>query len=120
MNALRLALLAALLAAPPALRLEVSPHLATAPQDLHVRVFVPREVDNRWLEVWTVSPDFGRSTGVELHGIETAGVFDWWWLALPCGVYIVRARVTRADGSTRDARDSARYVGALCEVTSDR
>ena len=108
-----LALLLALL--PAGFRLEVSPHVGIAPQDLHVRVFVARDAENRWLDVWAVGDGFSRATGVQMHGGETPGVFDWWWIALPCGAYVVRARVTRQDGSTRDAQDSARIVGAPCE-----
>lgn len=115
MKTAALGLLAALLAGPPALRLEVYPRLGTSPQDVHIRVWVERDAANRWLEVRMVSAMFGRSTGVQLEGDLSPAVFEWWWKSFPCGSYVARAQVTRVDGRTQNANSHARFVGFECD-----
>jgi len=112
----RLALLGmvacALAAAPqlPAFRVESRPTLAIAPQDMHVRVFVARDLANRWIEVSAIGPRFSRSTGLSMEGQFSPAVYEWWWLALPCGRYAITARVTQQDGSSRTTHDQAEYA----------
>lgn len=87
------------------LTLDVSPAVAPAPGDVSVRVLIDANDDNRELRIVAQSPDFIRSSTIELHGASAPRVSVVEYANLPAGVYQVsgfllgtrgeRAEVTR-------------------------
>lgn len=73
-------------------RLEVSPKVSVRPvPELHLRVWVEAEDQNRLLVVTGASRDFFRSSSESLDGADARRVRDLWWRSIPCGTYDFRA-----------------------------
>ncbi len=98
----------------PPIRLQLSPKIGQAPQDVHVKVFVERSPANRWLTLAVDGPNYSRTTTWQLDGEASTRVFDVWRQGLPCGDYTVVAEVKRNDGSTSQVRDTFRLLGFAC------
>jgi hypothetical protein len=71
------------------LRLQVSPAVSRAPAVLTVRVNVEASADNRLLEVVAESPDFYRSSQIQIDGANAAPVNTFEFRNLPPGFYRV-------------------------------
>jgi hypothetical protein len=94
---------AALLGAKPGLaenrlRIEVWPHVSTAPANVRVRAIVVPNVENRALQVSADSGQFFRSSYVPLSGIDAATVTETTLKNLPGGAYEIAVALVDAQG----------------------
>lgn len=86
------------------IRLELSPRVAVAPvPELHLRVWVEPDDQNRLLVVTGVSDDFYRSSWESLDGAQARRVRDLWWKSFPCGFYAFRASTFDQAGHLRQS-----------------
>ena len=83
--------------------LKVSPAVAFAPANLVVRATVEADADNRAIEIVAESPDFYRSSEIQLQGDKAARTSTFESRSLPPGTYEVRAKLLSASGQTRAA-----------------
>ena len=80
------------------LALRVTPWVSFAPADLRVRATVDQHDDNRAIEIIAESPDFYRSSEVELPGHLAPRTTMIEFRSLPSGEYNVRAIVKGRNG----------------------
>jgi hypothetical protein len=73
------------------LSMKVSPAIAFAPANLVVRAYVAADPDNRAIEVVAESPDFYRSSQIELDGDKAPHTNVFEFRSLPTGAYQVSA-----------------------------
>lgn len=80
------------------LKVQISPLVAPAPAFISVRTSVDASDDNRGLEVVAESPDFARTSSIELNGrlSPSVNVFDF--ANLPAGRYEVSAVLMGTNG----------------------
>jgi hypothetical protein len=71
------------------LQMRVSPAVARAPALLTVRVNVEAAAENRMLQVVAESPDFYRSSEVQIDGLNNPGLNVFEFRDLPTGTYRV-------------------------------
>lgn len=83
--------------------MKVSPEVAFAPADLVVRTSIEANPDNRALEVIIDSPDFYRSSLIELEGELAPRTTIFEIRNLPGGEYVVTTRLVGPSGQTRSA-----------------
>ena len=83
--------------------MKVSPEVAFAPADLVVRTSIEANPDNRALEVIIDSPDFYRSSLIELEGELAPRTTVVEIRNLPGGEYVVTTRLVGPSGQTRSA-----------------
>ena len=83
--------------------MKVSPEVAFAPADLVVRAIIEASPDNRALEVIFDSPDFYRSSLIELEGELAPRTTVFEFRNLPGGRYVVTTRLVGSSGQTRSA-----------------
>lgn len=91
--------------------LSVSPQLAMEPGWANVMVRIERNPENRSLRVEADGPEYYRSSLQQLDGESAPAVRHLRLEDLPGGKYIVRATLTRADGSRREAVQTLEVVG---------
>jgi len=92
------------------LKLQISPLVSQAPGFVSVRAIVDISDDNRALEVSAVSPDFSRSSTIELSGRSAPSVSTFNYPNLPAGEYEVRAVLIGASGVRATVARAARVV----------
>ena len=100
---LLLAASASRLGAGEQMAMKVSPEVAFAPADLVVRTSIEANPDNRALEVIIDSPDFYRSSLIELEGELAPRTTIFEIRNLPGGEYVVTSRLVGPTGQTRSA-----------------
>ena len=83
------------------IRMEVSPRVSVQPTDVHLRVWIEPDDQNRSLVVTASSENFYRSTAESLDGVNARRVRDIWWSRVPCGEYGFLAAVFDQAGKTR-------------------
>jgi len=83
--------------------MKVSPEVAFAPADLVVRASIEAHTENRALEVVLDSPDFYRSSSVELEGESAPRTTLFTLRNLPGGRYIVTTRLIGVSGEIRSS-----------------
>ena len=83
--------------------MKVSPAVAFAPANLVVRATIQADADNRAVEIVAESPDFYRSSEIQLEGDRAARTTTFEFRSLPPGTYEVRAKLFGADGQQRAA-----------------
>lgn len=83
--------------------MKVSPAVAFAPANLVVRTTVEADADNRSIEIVAESPDFYRSSEIQLEGDKAARTTTFEFRSLPSGTYEVRAKLIGPDGHARAA-----------------
>lgn len=103
----------------PPLRLEIQPHVTTAPGVLHTRVWVERAAENRKLVIEITGPNYYRSTDVQIDGDAAPRMFEFWRQDLPCGPYQVSAILQRNDGRSAVVSDRLRVLGPSCEEPTE-
>ena len=81
--------------------MKVYPAVAFAPANLIVRAMVIADADNRALQIIAESPDFYRSSMVQLEGDRSARTSMFEFRSLPPGHYEVRANLFGANGAQR-------------------
>jgi hypothetical protein len=80
------------------LRIEVWPHVSTAPANVRVRAIVPPNAENRALQVSAESGEFFRSSYVPLSGIDAATVTETMFKNLPGGEYEISVTLVGPQG----------------------
>ncbi len=75
------------------LAIKVYPSVSFAPAVILVNVHVPTDSENRALELIADSPDYYRSSTVELDGPHAPKTSVFQWRDLPSGEYEVTARL---------------------------
>jgi hypothetical protein len=83
------------------LTLKVSPAVAFAPANLIVRAVIVADPDNRAMEIVAESPDFYRSSMIQLEGDKAARTSLFEFRSLPPGTYEVRASLLGSNGESR-------------------
>jgi hypothetical protein len=83
------------------LTLKVSPAVAFAPANLIVRAMIVADPDNRAMEIIAESPDFYRSSTIQLEGDKAARTNMFEFRSLPPGTYEVRANLLGSNGESR-------------------
>jgi hypothetical protein len=83
--------------------MKVSPAVAFAPANLVVRTTIQADADNRAVEIVAESPDFYRSSEIQLEGDRAARTTTFEFRSLPPGTYEVRAKLLGVDGQQRAA-----------------
>ena len=83
------------------LTLKVSPAVAFAPANLIVRAMIVADPDNRAIEIIAESPDFYRSSSIQLEGDKAARTNMFEFRSLPPGTYEVRANLLDSNGASR-------------------
>src|SRR5262245_24893513 len=86
-----LAMTASPLAGNDRLAIRISPSVAFAPANLVVRTMVEADKDNRSIEVIAESPQFYRSSEIQLDGEHAPRTTVFQFRAMPSGDYLVRA-----------------------------
>jgi hypothetical protein len=92
---------------------KVSPAVAFAPANLVVRTIIEADADNRAVEIVAESPDFYRSSQMQLEGDRAPRTTRFEFRSLPPGTYDVRATLIGADGEHRAlARQSVNVIAS--------
>ena len=94
-----LAMTASPLAGNDRLAIRISPSVAFAPANLVVRTMVAADKDNRSIEVIAESPQFYRSSEIQLDGEHAPRTTVFQFRAVPSGDYL-RFRLVTQYGST--------------------
>lgn len=102
----RLVLCALLISAAPVrarepLLLKVSPAVCFAPANLIVRTTIEADTRNRAVEIVAESPEFYRSSEVQLDGDKAPRTTMFEFRGLPSGSYEVKATLIGPDGKPR-------------------
>jgi hypothetical protein len=94
------------------LSIKASPAVSFAPADLIIRTSVDPDADNRSIEVVAESPDFYRSSTMQLEGDRAPKTTQFYFKSLPPGEYEISATVVTADGGRRAvARTQVKVIG---------
>ena len=80
---------------------KVSPAVAFAPANLVVRAMIEADQQNRAVEIIAESPDFYRSSQIQLEGENAPRVSTFEFRSLPPGTYEVRALLLGSGGEQR-------------------
>jgi hypothetical protein len=83
---------------PDRLTLRASPEISYAPARLFVRTTIAADDDNRAMEVVIDSPEFYRSSTVQLEGAEAPRISVFEFEGVPSGAYVVSARLLDQQG----------------------
>jgi hypothetical protein len=83
--------------------IKVSPAVAMAPATLKVRASIESNAENRAIEVVVDSPDFYRSSLIELEGEQAPRTTVFEVQNLPGGRYVVTTRLLGSSGQIRSA-----------------
>jgi hypothetical protein len=81
--------------------LKVSPAVCFAPANLIVRTMIEADAENRAVEIIAESPDFYRSSKIQLDGERAPRTSVFEFRSLPPGSYDVTARLFGTGGSER-------------------
>ena len=98
--------------------MKVSPAIAFAPANLVVRATIEADAANRAVEIIAESPDFYRSSEIQLEGDKAARTTTFEFRSLPSGTYEVRAKLIGADGQARAA--VRQQVNVIASGAGDR
>jgi hypothetical protein len=94
-------------------QLRVAPSISFAPADLVIRAIVPSNAKNRAVEIVAESPDFYRSSEVQLDGDRAPVVTECEYRDLPAGRYTVTAVLKGSgDKAIAVAREEVRVMAA--------
>ena len=81
--------------------IKVSPAVSFAPANLIVRTMIVADADNRAVEIIAESPDFYRSSEIQLEGDKAPRTTMFEFRSLPPGTYEVRANLIGVGGQQR-------------------
>lgn len=85
------------------LTLRVTPAVAFAPANLIVRTMIVADTENRGVEVIAESPEYYRSSEIQLNGEQAPRTTTFEFRSLPPGTYEVKAVLLGAGGQERAA-----------------
>jgi hypothetical protein len=83
------------------LALRVSPSVSFAPANLVVRATIAADAQNRAVEISAESPDFYRSSEIQLDGDRAPRTSVFGFRSLPPGSYEVKATLRGSSGEER-------------------
>jgi hypothetical protein len=83
------------------LALRVSPSISFAPANLMVRATIPADPENRAVEITAESPEFYRSSEIQLDGDRAPRTSMFEFRSLPPGSYEVTAILRGSSGEQR-------------------
>lgn len=86
---------------PDRLAMRVSPSICFAPANLVVRATIVADPDNRAVEIVAESPDFYRSSEIQLDGDRAPRTTVFEFRSLPPGSYEVKATLRGSSGEQR-------------------
>jgi hypothetical protein len=86
---------------PQRLALRVSPSVCFAPANLVVRAFIEADAGNRAVQITAESPDFYRSSEIQLDGDRAPRTSLFEFRSLPPGSYEVKATLRGSMGEER-------------------
>jgi hypothetical protein len=110
---LLLAFLAVPAAAEDAVTVRVTPQLCVEGSNVRITVNVARHDDNRLLTIVADSPDFFRSSAIQLSGDRSAVQHLLLLKAVPSGTYEVRATLTRENDEKKSVSTPLHVYGEL-------
>jgi len=90
------------------LRMRVTPAMVMAPGFLTVRVNIEAAAENRTLQVVAESPDFYRSSQIQLNGAQAAPIAVFEFRNLPSGFYQVTGVLSGVNGPRATASGVAK------------
>ena len=95
------------------LAMKVTPAVSIAPANLRVRAMVQANAENRALEIVAESPDFYRSSRIQLDGEQAphANIIDF--RDVPSGTYEVTASLIDADDHRTIVRQGVTVIGGV-------
>jgi hypothetical protein len=95
------------------LAVRVSPAVSFAPANLIVRATVEADAGNRSIEIIAESPEFYRSSEIQLDGDNAPRTNSFEFRSLPSGTYEVKAILYGADGRPRaQARQQVNVIAS--------
>jgi hypothetical protein len=97
--------------------MNVSPAVSFAPTNLTVRALIETDAGNRAIEIIAESPDFYRSSEIQLNGEHAPRTATFEFRSVPGGTYEVRATLL---GEHRQPRASARQQVNVLSGDADR
>jgi hypothetical protein len=95
------------------LRIQVSPAISRAPAMVTVRVIVENDPSNRSLQIVASSPDYYRSSEVQLDGKDAQPLNVFEFRNLPTGAYEITGVLVGAKGPRATVLALARVEPAL-------
>jgi hypothetical protein len=95
------------------------PHIAVAPADVVVKATVATSEQNRAIEVVLDSPDYYRSSRVDLEGNRAPRTTIFELRSVPSGRYVITTRVLGAGGQVLSSARQTYRVLAPGESPSD-
>jgi hypothetical protein len=93
--------------------IRISPEVCYEGCDVRVVVRVPPDAENRTLIIEADSPMYFRGSEIDLSGESAALLHTLTLHSPPSGEYVIRARVARANSTTRSTQRSLRVIGPL-------
>ena len=85
----------------PRLTIRVSPAVSFAPANLVIRATIDSDADNRRVEIVAESPEFYRSSEIQLDGENAPRTSLIEFRSVPTGLYEVRATLRGSSGRER-------------------
>ena len=98
--------------------MKVFPAVSFAPANLVVRATIEYDAENRAVEIIAESPDFYRSSEIQLEGEKAARTNTFEFRSLPPGTYEVRATLFGTSGHTRGV--VRQQVNVIASGSGDR
>lgn len=92
--------------------MKVSPAVSFAPANLVVRATIEADSANRSVEIIAESPDFYRSSEIQLEGDKAARTTMFEFRSLPPGTYEVRATLFGATGKRGVVRQQVNVMAS--------
>src|SRR5262245_8322546 len=93
--------------------LRVSPEVCYEGCDVRVVVRVPPDAENRALTIEADSATFFRGSEIDLSGESAALLHTLTLHSPPSGQYVIRAKVARANSTTRSTERALHVIGPL-------
>lgn len=98
--------------------MKVSPAVAFAPANLIVRTMIEANAENRTIEIVAESPEFYRSSEIQLDGAHAPRTTMFEFRSVPGGMYEVKATVRGQGG--KSLASVRQQVNVIDSATSDR
>jgi hypothetical protein len=93
--------------------IRVSPEVCYEGCDVRVVVRVPPDAGNRALTIEADSPMYFRGSEIDLSGESAALLHTLTLHSPPSGEYVIRAKVARANSTTRSTQRTLHVIGPL-------
>lgn len=98
--------------------MKVSPAVAFAPANLIIRTMIEANENNRTMEIIAQSPEFYRSSEIQLDGAHAPRTTTFKFRSVPGGMYEVKATVRDQDGNM--LASARQQVNVIDSAAADR